>query len=126
MKLTIRDLLWLTLVVAVALAWFRAERRRTIELQEANARRLAAIEEWKAGIAASLSRYKEAAIDPIYNAKGYATGNQLSNEDLSYLRTHYELLWQIRNVGPDPLNSAPPAPINAAPPPPVSSTAAAP
>ena len=33
MRLTIRDLLWLTLVVAIFLSWFRSDRNRVGELQ---------------------------------------------------------------------------------------------
>ena len=96
MKLTIRDLLWLTLVVAIGLAWFRAERRRVFELHEANTRRIAAVEEWKATIADSLNRYKTVAIDPIYKEQNFVVGKPISDDELRYWRAHNEMMAQLR------------------------------
>src|SRR5436190_10067910 len=101
MKLTIRDLLWLTLVVAVGLAWFRAERRRVIELHEANARRVAAVEEWKATIADSLNRYKAVAIDPIYKEQNFVVDQLFPDDKWKYWHAHNEMMAQLRAVGAD-------------------------
>jgi hypothetical protein len=64
MKLAIRDLLWLTLVAAIALAWYRSDQQRAAQLREAQARQNKMIDEWKQQTAELLRRYKAASIDP--------------------------------------------------------------
>lgn len=64
MKLTIRDLLWLTLVVAIFLTWLRSDRQRAAELQAERAQ----FEMWRAQFqsqtAEILDNYRRTAMNP--------------------------------------------------------------
>ena len=64
MKLTIRDLLWLTLVAAILLTWFRSDRQRVIELQADRKQ----FETWRVEIqsetAEVLANHRIAALNP--------------------------------------------------------------
>jgi multidrug efflux pump subunit AcrA (membrane-fusion protein) len=64
MRLTIRDLLWLILVAAIALASYRADRQRAAELQAAGAQ----FEKWRVEIqtetAETLRKNRVAALNP--------------------------------------------------------------
>jgi hypothetical protein len=117
MKLSIRDLLWLTLVVAVALAWYRAERSRVVEVREANARRIVAVEEWKSNIAESIVRFKEVVIDPIQEENKLVVGQPISADKLKYLQAHNEIMGHLRMVGAASRSTAsgPPRAVRASP-----------
>jgi hypothetical protein len=64
MKLTLRDLLWLTLFAAIAFAWYRSDHQRAAQLREAETRQDKMIAEWKEQTVEILLRYKAASIDP--------------------------------------------------------------
>jgi hypothetical protein len=105
MKVTTRDLLWLTLVVATLLAWYRADKARVAELRLAEARHDGLLREWKSEIAQVLVRYKEAgAKSPM--AVWKAEHNEIPNELYPDVRRHDyatgELEAHIRAVGATP------------------------
>ena len=64
MKLTLRDLLWLTLVAAIFFAWYRADRQRALELRAAQFE----FEKWRIEIQTetdkTLKRNRVAALNP--------------------------------------------------------------
>ena len=64
MKLTIRDLLWLTLVAAVAFAWFNSDRKRVAEQQAAQAKFEKWRTEWTADTNEILRLNRIAALNP--------------------------------------------------------------
>jgi hypothetical protein len=65
MKFTLRDLLWLTLVLAVAFAWFNSDRRRDAEIRSEIDRHYKWQDEWKAETAETIETYRKAALDPV-------------------------------------------------------------
>ena len=64
MKLTIRDLLWLTQVAAIFFAWYRADRQRALELRAEQFQ----FEQWRVEIQTetdkTLERYRITARNP--------------------------------------------------------------
>jgi hypothetical protein len=65
MKFTVRDLLWLTLVAAVAFSWFYSDRKRSAELQSTIQRHNKWLDEWKAETAEIIEGYRKAAMAPV-------------------------------------------------------------
>jgi hypothetical protein len=65
MKFTLRDLLWLTLVLAVALSWFNSDRRRDAELRATTDRHNKWLDEWRAETSKTIEGYRKAALDPV-------------------------------------------------------------
>jgi hypothetical protein len=65
MKFTLRDLLWLTLVLALALSWFNSDRRRDAELRATTDRHNKWLDEWKAETSETIEGYRKAALDPL-------------------------------------------------------------
>jgi hypothetical protein len=64
-RFTIRDVLWLILVAAVAFSWFRSDRKHQAELEAAIDRQNKLLEAWKTETADTIERYREAALDPV-------------------------------------------------------------
>jgi hypothetical protein len=114
MKLTIRDLLWLILVCAIALAWLQSDRRRVAELHEQAASRNTTIEDWKSSIAESLLRFKTAAIDPIRDENPVVQDLPIPDRKNRYLQAHYEMMAHLRHMGAVPPPNATAAQIQAA------------
>jgi hypothetical protein len=65
LRFSIRDVLWLTLVLAVALAWFNSDRNRESELRATVDRHNKWLDEWKLETAETIEGYRKAALDPV-------------------------------------------------------------
>src|SRR5437764_12737918 len=72
MKFTLRDLLWLVLVLSVAFSWFSASRKQEAELRSTIDRHNRLLEAWKAETAETIERYRQAALDPVAYQEGIA------------------------------------------------------
>jgi hypothetical protein len=82
MKLTLRDLLWLVLVVAVAFGWLHSDRRRAAELQSTVDRHNKYLDQWRADTDETLKSYRKAAFD----SPGYREWIQQRDRDLASFR----------------------------------------
>ena len=75
MKVTLRDLLWLILVTAVALSWFHSNRKQDAELRATIDTHNKVVASWKAETAEIIERYQKA-LDSVGYEKGLAGPSQ--------------------------------------------------
>lgn len=112
-RLTIRDLLWLTLVAAVAFGWLQSDRCRTVQIAEYSQ----LLNEWKDLTANLLIRsgaavYKTENIDPTDPA--YFPSAQPQHRIIFKSEREYELYRELHSHGIKPVLLAPGAISNKA------------